>query len=377
MLTLRPFQKQAMDAIETSPLKQKHIVCVAPTGSGKSLIYERAAALPHRKTLLITPLVALARQQHEKLIKSGISVSLGAGGHSQGPPSTKSGAWIISPEILDFPHRLLSLERWKPNLLVVDECHCLWEWGESFRPAFARIPELLKNYTIPQSLWLTATLPFDAREKLREILPPPVTEIGTFDLPKNLQLFIKRVSWKDRAEALVEWISHTQEAGIVFVSTREATLRISRLIESTGKKVLPYHGGMSLEERKNSEALVSHKIPDVIVSTSAFGMGMDYPHLSYVILWQAPTSLLSLVQTIGRVGRNQNKIGKALVFWENEDFRLLEWTVKNSSKRREELSELMKFLHSSECRLAGLKRYFDRSGYSHSCGSCDICLYTS
>src|SRR5690349_16700484 len=127
MHQLRPFQKRALEALG-GPFCDSHVLCIAPTGSGKSLIYEKAASHPTRRTLLITPLVALARQQHQKLLKLGIPVHLGSGGQSQGPPFGKSGAWIISPEILSFPSKHQALQNWKPNLLVVDECHCLWEW---------------------------------------------------------------------------------------------------------------------------------------------------------------------------------------------------------------------------------------------------------
>ncbi len=374
MFTLRPFQAAALQAMNHSPFQGNHVLCVAPTGSGKSLIYEQAASLDGRRTLLITPLVALARQQFKKLKTLGIPVSLGAGGVSENPPNTKTGAWIISPEMLNFPSRHNALTRWKPNLLVVDECHCLWEWGESFRPSFTLIPELLQKYSILQSLWLTATLPFEARSQIRQLLPQPLIEIGHFELPKQLLLYVQQVGWENRAQTLLSWVLRQKGAGIIFVPTREATLRVSRLIEATGKKVLIYHGGMSREERKNAESLVSQNIHSVIVATSAFGMGMDYPHLTYVVLWQAPTSLLSLVQTIGRVGRNIQKKAHALVLWDHDDFRLLEWTVQHSPKRRQELADLFIFFKSNTCRTFALKRYFDRITHCGTCGQCDICL---
>jgi ATP-dependent DNA helicase RecQ len=373
MLQLRPFQKEALDALE-NPLKiQNHILCIAPTGSGKSLIYEKAASQPKTRTLLITPLVALARQQFHRLKNTGIPVTLGAGDLSQGPPQGETGAWIVSPETLSFPSRKATLARWKPNFLVVDECHCLWEWGETFRPAFNLIPELIKSHSICKSLWLTATLPYEARLHLRKLLPEPPTELGSFGIPKKLELGIHRVSWKNRTSALLEWVQKQKTAGIVFVPTRESTLRISRLLLASGKKAIPYHGGMSAEERKNIENQVSQKIPDVIIATSAFGMGMDYPHLNYVILWQAPTSILSLVQTIGRVGRNNQTHGQAIVFWDHEDFKMLEWTIQNSEKRKAELSDLFKFLQSMGCRKAWLEYYFDQASSTKKCTQCDFC----
>ncbi len=380
---LHPFQAKALETLSVSLQKQTHVLCVAPTGSGKSLIYEKAAKEPHRRTLLITPLVALARQQFRKLKEMGIPVTLGAGGGIEGvsldPPPQKSGAWIISPETLQFAGKRNALSEWQPNLLVVDECHCLWEWGENFRPAFTLIPELLSKYSIPHSLWLTATLPHDARLQMRTLLPHPVTELGQFDLPARLILQAQRIPWRLRTQALTEWVRKIDEPGLIFVPTRESTQRIARLIAATGKRVISYHGGLSAEERKNIEQMVSQNTVDVIVTTTAFGMGMDYPHLNYVVLWQTPTSILSLVQAIGRVGRNPNRNSHALVLWDYDDFRLLEWTVKNSSKRKKEMEDLLEFLNSPGCRLAGLKFYFDRIRTSSPqtclpCGRCNFCL---
>jgi ATP-dependent DNA helicase RecQ len=145
------------------------------------------------------------------------------------------------------------------------------------------------------------------------------------------------------------------------------------LIAATGKRTIAYHGGMSQEERKTAENLISNQFPEVIVATSAFGMGMDYPHLQYVVLWQAPLSLLSLVQIIGRVGRNPNQLGQALILWDEEDFRMIEWTIQDSQKRRKEVSDLLKFLSGSDCRRNALKWHFDKVHINQPCGRCDVC----
>jgi ATP-dependent DNA helicase RecQ len=373
MFELRPFQKQALEALDDGTGNQKHILCIAPTGAGKSLIYEKAAQRPQRRTVLITPLVALARQQHQKLSLLGVRTQLGAGGQNSQAPTSETEAWIMSPEMLRFPSRRKSLFEWRPNLLVVDECHCLWEWGENFRPAFSLVPDLLTELDIPKSIWLTATLPYEARQNLKVHISYPLTEIGGFELPSRLILTIQKTEWKYRTQALLNWTLLKKEPGIVFVPTREATLRISRLLMAAGKNVIAYHGGMSSEERRNAELLIQKAIPDVVVATSAFGMGMDYPHLRYVVLWQAPTSILSLVQAVGRVGRNPQTDGNALILWDQEDIRMLEWTIQNSKKRLQELNDLFIFLSSKECRRSALKLYFDRTIMSETCGKCDTC----
>ncbi len=357
MLELRPFQKLAIQTLS----QPGHLICVSATGSGKSLIYEKLAETPSTRMLLITPLVALGRQQAKKLKDQGIPTLLTAGVGAEGGqtfPSPKTRAWVVSPESLDVPKRQAALRDWKPNLLVVDECHCVWEWGEQFRPSFQKVPQLVEEYSIKRSLWLTATLPQAARRELKSNLRTHVIEQGKFELPANLNLRLKRAPWPDRAEALRRTLIEQTTSGIIFVTTRESTERVARVVESLGKKILIYHAGMSKEERRAAELAVSLKQVDIIISTSAFGMGMDYPHLKWVILWQAPSSLLSLAQAVGRVGRaGQN--GEAILFWDDDDFRLHEWSINGSTRRRQELIEVVHFYKTPGCKRKALSAYFN------------------
>ena len=378
MHTLRPFQTQALQALK----QNSHVICVAPTGSGKSLIYETEAALPGRRTLLVSPLVALGRQQASRLRNKGVSVNLKMGSDSTKPDPNKddpkSAVWICSPEFLFSDNRKGALfNRWKPNFLVVDECHCLWEWGDQFRPLFKKLPSLLDSavfdFKIQKSLWLTASLPPAARSALRSSLPDPIHEIGEFGLPKALHFRTMRVPWLNRPQALIHSILSKKAPGIVFASTKSAVERIARLLATINRRVVIYHSGLSKEERIATELAISQNSIDVVVATSAFGMGMDYPALSWVTLWQAPLSLLSLTQAIGRVGRG-NQAGEALVMWDNADFELMNWAARNSERASEDLVKLYEFLNSPSCRCQSLSAYFgtNRSACFADL-SCDFC----
>ena len=371
---LRPFQNDALKILE----KETHLICVAPTGSGKSLIYERFSQLRQCRTILFSPLVALARQQYEKISTQGIPVKLSLGDFeiSNSGHALKSGIWIMSPEkLFGSPKTLENLNRWGPDFLVMDECHCLWDWGESFRPCFRQIPALIHSLSIRRSLWLTATLPWEARKFLRNLLPAEnISELGEFDLPQRLHLQVKKIAWPDRPQALSEYLSSRKETGIIFGLTRQSTGRIQNIVAAAGKKSVVYHAGMSMEERRNIEALVRDQKTDVVIATSAFGMGMDFPHLNWAVLWQAPPSLLSLAQSIGRVGRS-HIAGEAYVFWEEEDFRLLSWIGIQSSQRGKDLLSVLSFLKEKTCRRILLKKYFHPNALnaSKTCKQCDVC----
>ncbi|MCC7440297.1 MAG: ATP-dependent DNA helicase RecQ [Bdellovibrionales bacterium] len=354
-LTLRPFQAEALRALQTPG----HLICVAPTGSGKSLIFERYASWPGTRTLLLTPLVALARQHSDRLRVLGIPVALAAGGAHEPPPSDR-GVWVNSPEalLLGVQKRGISLLRlWRPTLLVVDECHSLWEWGERFRPCLNRIPDLLRDPGIPRSLWLTATLPEPARNALRASLPEPVREIGEFSLPETLRITVSRVPPEARADAVMSTLrALLPRPGILFTPTRSLADRWAARLRGAGIRAIAYHAGMSREERASAERIVRTGWVQAVCATSAFGMGMDFSHLEWMISSHAPPTLLTLAQAAGRVGRN-GRAGQAFIFWDPTDFRIFERDT-NTQRQHREMTLALEALGSGSAATRALNNYF-------------------
>jgi len=366
MFLLRDFQQRAIEAL----FHHRHLVLVSPTGSGKSLVFQKFIEL-NRKTarvLLISPLNALARQQAQRLETLGIRVwtSIGTDEDRSRNVPDGPGVWVLNPEKLAkqaWPH----LHSFRPNLLIVDEAHCIWEWGDEFRPEFKRILELIEKFEIQRSLWCTATLPPSAREQITRYLPRSHVLMGEFKLPEQLEIRRMRTPLHRRFEVLARLLSeHSRESGIIFVATRVSAERLSRWMNLRGQRSWVYHAGMSSEERRAIEQGLDRLRNDSasedgvvrVVATSAFGMGMDYPFLKFCILFEPAFNLLSLAQSLGRVGRSA-EAAKAYVLWHEDDFKKLDWLTQKKPERIKELSRVRDWCDTRDCDRQMLEKYFN------------------
>jgi len=347
---LRPFQRKALEIL-SKPGRQ-HVLCTSPTGSGKSLIFETLARTQGARTLILSPLRALARQQISRLQALGVEHSPGFKVRTSQPT-----AWVCTPEELD--HRIRDGFRATPDtLLVVDECHCIWEWGRDFRPVYSQIQHWARTWSIERSLWLSATLPAARRIELQQSLGTELHHVGQFDL--HPQLTIRRVILEPfyRPNFLAEWLIQNPEPGIVFCATRSECEAVGRLIRSiAGSRTNPtgvatYHAGLTREERLNIEKLAASRHLHWLSATSAFGMGMDFDHFKWVLIWQPPPTLLTLVQMLGRTGRLLESRPKAAVLWHPAELE------RPNREQPAESRTIYAFLSSDQQPRDWLKTYF-------------------
>ena len=354
-IILRPFQAKAIRALKEL---YAHVICVSKTGSGKSLIYENHFnENPSNNHLLITPLVALGRQQKSTLSKLSTHYIVNDLSELQLTNELKKIIFVVSPEKLKNPYFIKKLLTLNIHTIVIDECHCLWEWGETFRPAYLEVFKLFEKIKFKNSLWLTATLPPHYRKQLKSSISGKIVEIGRFEFPSNIDLSFKHSTHLNRMNELIHFI-HKQKnkSGIVFVQTRAMAEKIYNLFYNYSSVF--YHAGISKEEKKNIENLISNNQIQVVVATSAFGMGMNFTQFNWVVLWQVPLSLLDLVQKVGRIGRN-NTAGNALILWHEDDFKLIKWlTKKLSQTQKAELIQVVNLLNHKGDKIKYLEHYF-------------------
>lgn len=319
-MILHPFQTEALAALARP---KTHLALTAPTGSGKGVILEILAKDPAERILVLTPLVALARQQRLRFLARGV-------------PADR--VRIASPESALL--RAREIREWRPTLIAVDEAHCLREWGERFRPAYGKLLQFTASLGCPRTLWMSATFPRDLAEELERGLAGTWTRIGRFRMPTRLSTDFRRVSPADRIELVHRSARVNPAPGVVFGGTRKEVERYARLI-ATDRPTFAYHAGLSDEERRNIEGLLTREssAPEArtsIVATNAFGMGMDFHQFRWALLAHAPFSLLGLMQAFGRVGRGENG-GEAALYWAEEDFRfagLLLGEAASTAQRR-------------------------------------------
>ncbi|MHC6646196.1 RecQ family ATP-dependent DNA helicase [Alteromonas sp. HB246098] len=305
----REGQKEAVDSL----LSGHSTLAIFPTGSGKSLCYQFVATqLPHL-TLVVSPLLALMKDQLEFLHSKGIAAAsidstLTPEQNKQVMNDVRSGKCkilMVSVERFKNERFRQFIESVQVSMLVVDEAHCISEWGHNFRPDYLKLPAYQKELNIPLVLLLTATATKKVKEDMSarfDIAPNNIIQTGFYR--PNLNLYVRPVLEAHKNQVLVEEIQKQQGAGIVYVTLQNSAEEVARFLQQQGFAAKAYHAGLDSKIRQGiQQDFMSNKI-QVVVATIAFGMGIDKSDIRFVIHYDLPKSIENYSQEIGRGGRD-------------------------------------------------------------------------
>ncbi len=381
----RPGQRAVIDSV----MSGQDVLCIMPTGGGKSLCYQLPTMMREGVTLVISPLIALMKDQVDSLQQIGIPAtfinsSLDLAEQQSRLDGMRSGQWklmYIAPERLRSVAFMRALLDIPIQLLAVDEAHCISQWGHDFRPDYARLGRLRERIGNPQTIALTATATQLVREDICQTLnlSEPAIHVSGFARP-NLSLAVESPpSNSARDERLIEFLNETPGCGIIYAATRKNCEHVVDLLQhELERPVAFYHAGMSSpERRKIQEAFMRGEIP-IIVATNAFGMGIDKADLRFVVHYNIPGSIEAYYQEAGRAGRDGND-STCLMLYTFRDRFIQEYFIENSYPSREIVKQVYEFLRAQqedpiEMTLLDVKEHTGVSIGSSGVATCEVLL---
>jgi ATP-dependent DNA helicase RecQ len=343
--TLRPGQREAIESI----LAGRDTLALLSTGSGKSAIYQIAGLLTDGATLVVSPLIALQRDQVQALQERALGAaelnsSVPEGEREEALAELAEDALeflFLAPEQLANTEVLDELAAAKPSLVVVDEAHCISEWGHDFRPDYLRLGAAIETLGHPPVLGLTATAAPPVRDEIVERLGlrEPEIVVRGFDRP-NLDLAVERFhDARHKDEALLDAVVAADKPGIVYAATRKRTEELAAALAERGVEACAYHAGLKKSERETAQERFMDSELDAIVATTAFGMGVNKPDVRFVFHAEVPESVDSYYQEVGRGGRD-GEPARAVLFYRPEDLGLRRFFAGSGHVGADELSEV-------------------------------------
>jgi len=387
--------RNGQDTLINNILNGQDVLGIMPTGAGKSICFQVPGLMFLGVTIIISPLISLMKDQVDSLIQNGISAafinsSLTENQIKKAISNTKNGMYrmlYIAPERLisyEFLQLAASIDI---SLLVIDEAHCISQWGQDFRPSYTKIPEFLHNLKVrpPVAAFTATATPIvqdDIASKLA--LDNPSIFLSSFDR-QNLYFEVKKPSKK--FDDLMYFLKDKKNlSGIIYCSTRKNVEELCEKLRHQGYNSSRYHAGLSDIEKKQNQENFIHDNIQIMVATNAFGMGIDKPNVSFVVHYNMPMDIESYYQEAGRAGRD-GQLAHCLLLYSPQDTRTNLWLIENSienenldnqglenlkDKSRKRLYEMELYCKTNDCLRNYILKYFGEK-IKNECKNCSNC----
>lgn len=382
-----PLQEEIVKDI----LLKNDVFALMPTGGGKSLCYQLPALLLDGVTIVVSPLIALMKDQVDGLKANGIaaayinsSLRFDEIQHIKLELlENRISILYVAPERIMLPDFLLFLQRLNISLIAVDEAHCISEWGHDFRPEYRQLKLLKEQFPQTPLIALTATAIPEVQKDI--ITQLKLTNSKIYKASLNRENLFYQVKPKDNAyHQLLQYLNlknHKRDPGIIYCYSRKSTDDLANKLQKDGFRALPYHAGLGADLRAETQDKFVKDDVEIIVATIAFGMGVDKSNIRFVIHYDLPKNLESYYQETGRAGRDGLR-SDCILFFSHGDKRKIEYFIEQKGDETEKrvaykkLQEMVNFCECRTCRRKILLDYFGEACNENetNCGNCDNCL---
>jgi ATP-dependent DNA helicase RecQ len=368
-------------------LNGRNTFVIMPTGAGKSLCYQLPAMINDGLAIVISPLIALMKNQVDSLIAYGINArflnsTLSKAEITRLKKDATAGLiklLYVAPESLNKEETIAFLQKVNVSFVAIDEAHCISEWGHDFRPEYRKIKTMIGQLGDMPVIALTATATPKVQLDIQRNLQMEEADVFVSSFNRK-NLYYEVRPKKETKKQLIRFLKeHKGKSGVIYCLSRKKVEEIAQLINVNGFKAAPYHAGLEPDVRmKNQDDFLNEEV-DIIVATIAFGMGIDKPDVRFVIHYDVPKSLEGYYQETGRGGRDGLE-GHCLMFYSHNDLSKLEKFNKDKSVQEREnarvlLQEMEFYAESPVCRRKQLLHYFGEEYKEENCGMCDNCVH--
>lgn len=368
-------------------LNGRNTFVIMPTGAGKSLCYQLPAMINDGLAIVISPLIALMKNQVDSLNAYGINArflnsTLSKAETTRLKKDATAGLiklLYVAPESLNKEETIAFLQKVNVSFVAIDEAHCISEWGHDFRPEYRKIKTMIGQLGDMPVIALTATATPKVQLDIQKNLQMEEADVFVSSFNRK-NLYYEVRPKKETKKQLIRFLKeHKGKSGVIYCLSRKKVEEIAQLINVNGFKAAPYHAGLDPDVRmKNQDDFLNEEV-DIIVATIAFGMGIDKPDVRFVIHYDVPKSLEGYYQETGRGGRDGLE-GHCLMFYSHNDLSKLEKFNKDKSVQEREnarvlLQEMEFYAESPVCRRKQLLHYFGEEYTGGNCGMCDNCVH--